>query len=127
MVMQNSPRSGIITHYVIKNNCVKTDEQSLHGVLQGLSVPDSIAIEVEALVLPNMPLGVFIGSFSDGFNEYPVYKTKDRLVVRATRVVYRDGELVEEVSEGTLYEGPLDTLVVRDRLVNMQFYVLRTP
>jgi hypothetical protein len=92
-----------------------------------LSVPDSIAIEVEALVLPNMPLGVFIGSFSDGFNEYPVYKTKDRLVVRATRVVYRDGELVEEVSEGTLYEGPLDTLVVRDRLVNMQFYVLRTP
>jgi len=109
-----------------KNNCAKTDEQSLHGVLQGLGVPDSIAIEVEDLVLPNTPLGVFIGSFSDGFNEYPVYRTRDKLVVRATRVVYRDGEPVEEIREGVLYEGPLEAIIARDRLTNLVYYILKT-
>ena len=116
-------------YYVIcyRDRCVRTDEGGLHGALELMSVPRNIAIRVEDEVLANTPLGIPIGTFSDGFNEYPVYRTRDKLVVRATRVVYRDGEPVEEVREGTLYEGPLDALVVRDRLVNMQFYVLKTP
>jgi hypothetical protein len=116
-------------YYVICYNgaCVRTDEPGLHGALGRLDVPRNIAIKVEDDVLTNAPWGIEIGRFSDGFNEYPVFKTKDRLYIRWVRYVEKDGEPVEDVREGTIYNGPLDALVVRDELTNMQYYILRTP
>jgi hypothetical protein len=115
-------------YYVVcyNNKCAKTDEPGLHGALGRLNVPRSIAVRVEDDVLTNAPGGVQVGEFSDGFNGYPVYKTKDRLYIRWVRVVERDGEPVEDVREGDLYRGFLNALVVRDELTNMQYYILRT-
>ena len=112
--------------FCYNNKCVRTDEPGLHGALELMKVPRNIAIRVEDDVLTNAPGGIEIGRFSDGFNEYPVHKMRDRLVVRWVRVVERDGEPVEDVREGTIYNGPLDALVVRDELTNMQYYILRT-
>jgi hypothetical protein len=119
-------RVGDYIVFCYNNSCVRTDEPGLHGALELMKVPRNIAIKVEDDVLTNTPGGIEIGRFSDGFNEYPVYKTKDRLVVRWVRVVEKDGEPVEDVREGTIYNGPLDALVVRDELTNMQYYILRT-
>jgi len=116
-------------YYVIcyNNKCVNTDEPGLHGALELMNVPRRIVIKVEDEVLANTPGGVFIDTFSDGFNEYQVYKMRDKLVVRTTRVVYRNGEPVEEPREGVLYEGSLDALVVKDELTNLQYFILKTP
>jgi len=116
-------------YYVIcyNNKCARTDEPGLHGALGRLDVPRSIAVRVEDDVLTNTPGGIEIGRFSDGFNEYPVFKTKDRLVVRWVRFVEKDGEPVEDVREGVLYDGPIDAVVARDRLTNLTYYVLKTP
>jgi hypothetical protein len=109
------------------NKCVSTDEPGLHGALEWLNVPRNIAIKVEDDVLTNTPTGIQIGTFSDGFNEYPVFKKKDRLVVRWVRIVERDGVLVEDPREGVLYEGPVEAVIARDRLTNLTHYILRTP
>jgi hypothetical protein len=115
-------------YYVIcyNNNCAKTDMTDLHSTLGRLNVPREIAVRVEDDVLTNAPWGVEIGRFSDGFNEYPVFKKKDRLYIRLVRTVERDGEEVEDVREGDLYRGFLNALVVRDELTNMQYYILGT-
>jgi len=107
-------------------SCVRTDEQGLHGDLERLNVPHNIAIRVEDDVLTNAPWGVQVGSFSDGFNEYPVFKKRDRLYIRHVRTVEKDGEEVEDVREGDLYRGFLNVLVVRDKLTNMQYNILKT-
>jgi len=116
-------------YYVIcyGGNCVSTDEAGLHGAMELMGVPRRIAIKVEDEVFANAPGGVFIDTFNDGFNEYQVYKMSDKLVVRTTRVVYKNGEPSEEPREGVLYSGRLDALVVRDELTNLQYYILRTP
>jgi hypothetical protein len=115
-------------YYVIcyNNNCAKTDMTDIHGTLGRLNVPREIAVRVEDDVLTNAPWGVQVGEFSDGFNEYPVFRKKDRLYIRLVRTVERDGEEVEDVREGDLYRGFLNALVVRDELTNMQYYILRT-
>jgi hypothetical protein len=115
-------------YYVIcyNNKCVSTDEPGLHGAMELMNVPRRIATKVEDDVLANTPGGVFIGTFSDGFNDYPVHKTRDRLVVKWVRVVYKDGELIEDLREGTLYEGPVEAIVARDRMTNLTYYVLKT-
>jgi len=116
-------------YYAICYNgsCVRTDEPGLHGALGLLKVPRNIAIKVEDDVLTNAPWGIEIGRFSDGFNEYPVFWKKDRLYIRWVRYVEKDGEPVEDVREGTIYDGPIDAVVARDRLTNMQYYILKTP
>ncbi len=116
-------------YYVVcyNNNCVSTDEAGLHGAMELMGVPRRIAIKVEDEVFANSPGGVFIDTFNDGFNEYQVYKTRDKLMVRTTRVVYRNGEAVEEPREAVLYDGRLDALVVKDELTNLTYYILRTP
>jgi len=115
-------------YYVICYNgaCVRTDEPGLHGALGRLNVPREIAVRVEDDVLTNAPWGVQVGEFSDGFNEYPVRKKKDRLYIRIVRTVEVDGEEVEEPMESTLYDGSLEAIVARDELTNMQYYILRT-
>jgi len=115
-------------YYVVCYNgrCVRAGLEEIHGVLESMNVPHNIAIKVEDDVLTNAPWGVQVGSFSDGFNEYPVFKKKDRLFIRLVRTVEKDGEEVEDVREGDLYRGFLNALVVRDGLTNMQYYILRT-
>jgi len=112
--------------FCYNNKCVSTDEPGLHGALELMKVPRNIAIKVEDDVLTNAPWGVQVGSFSDGFSEYPVFWKKDRLYIRYVRTVERDGEEVEDVREGDLYRGFLNALVVKDELTNMQYYILRT-
>jgi hypothetical protein len=91
-----------------------------------LNVPREIAVRVEDDVLTNAPWGVQVGEFSDGFNEYPVFKTKDRFYIRLVRTVERDGEEVEDVREGDLYNGPIEAIIAKDRLTNLTYYVLKT-
>ena len=115
-------------YYILcyNNNCTRTVPQGVHEALGQLGVPSNLALEVEDEVLSNTPGGVFIGTFSDGFSEYHVYRTRDSLVVRTTRVVYRNGEPVEEPRVGVLYEGDLKALIVKDELTNIVYYILRT-
>jgi hypothetical protein len=115
-------------YYAICYNgkCVRTDMEGLHSALGRLNVPHEIAVRVEDDVLTNAPWGVQVGSFSDGFNEYPVFWKKDRLYIRIVRTVEVDGEEVEEPMESTLYDGSLEAIVARDELTNMQYYILRT-
>jgi hypothetical protein len=115
-------------YYAICYNgkCVSTDMEGLHGALGRLNVPREIVIRVEDDVLTNAPWGIEIGRFSDGFIEYPVFRKKDRLYIRWVRTVERDGEEVEEVREGTLYDGPIEAIIARDRMTNLTYYVLKT-
>jgi hypothetical protein len=115
-------------YYVIcyGGNCVSTDEAGLHGAMELMGVPHNIAIKVEDDVLTNAPWGIEIGRFSDGFNEYPVFKKKDRLYIRWVRYVEKDGEPVEDVREGVLYDGPVEAIIARDRMINLTYYVLKT-
>jgi hypothetical protein len=98
----------------------------LHGTLGRLNVPHEIAVRVEDDVLTNAPWGIEIGRFSDGFIEYPVFWKKDRLYIRYVRTVEKDGEEIEDVREGDLYDGQIEAIIARDRMTNLTYYVLKT-